>query len=190
MKQAIYGLILYIFLMLPPVISISESIMVLHMHMQMPLLVIVGMLFTPFLRERFSSFFTKWNENGIPGVLLFLIIIIYWMIPRAMDEAIANPVVEMFKFISLPFLAGIPLRESWRKLTKWGKNLTLISISILFTAVALLYIVAPLQLCNNYLVAEQKALGWTSLFMAVGIMIYFIQTLFIDEDEYEEELIE
>jgi hypothetical protein len=187
MKQAIYGLILYIFLMLPPVISISESIMVLHMHMQMPLLLIVGTLFTPYLKQKFPNFFAKWNENGIPGILLFLLIFIYWMIPRLMDEALTIPSVEIFKFISLPFLAGIPLRDSWNKLSNLAKNLSFISIVVIFSVVAWLYIAAPNQLCNNYLVAEQKALGWTSLFMAIGIGVYFIQSLFIDDEEYIEE---
>jgi hypothetical protein len=186
MKQAIYGLIFYIFLMLPPVISISESIMVLHMHMQMPLLIIIGMLFTPYLKGKFPSFFARWNENGIPGILLFFIILIYWMIlPRAMDDAITNVTVEIFKFISLPFLAGLPLRDSWKKLSKKGKNLALISISIIYSFVAILYIASPNQLCNNYILAEQKALGWTSLFTAIGIIIYYVQSLFIDEEEYE-----
>jgi hypothetical protein len=160
--------------------------MVLHMHMQMPLLVIIGMLFVPYLKEKFPSFFAKWNDNGVPGIILFFIILLYWMmIPRAMDDAISNVLVEIFKFISLPFLAGVPLRDSWKKLSKKGQNLTLICISLIYGAVALLYIASPAQLCNNYLVAEQKALGWTSLFTAIGIMIYYVQSLFIDEEEYE-----
>lgn len=183
MKQAIYGLLFYIFLMLPPVISISESIMVLHMHMQMPLLVIVGMLFTPYLKEKFPGFFEKWNTNGVPGTLLFYIILIYWMmVPRAMDDAISTLSVEIFKFISLPFLAGVPLRDSWKKLSKRGQSTALISFAIVYGIVSLLYIASPNQLCNNYIVAEQKALGWTSLFTAIGILIYYVQSLFIEEE--------
>src|SRR5690625_3990965 len=117
MKQAIYGLILYVFLMLPPVITLSESIMSIHMHMQMPLLGISGMLMTPLLQKKFPGFFSKWNKNGIPGIILFLIVFSYWLIPRAMDDALMLTSVQVFKFISWPFLIGVPLRDSWSKLS-------------------------------------------------------------------------
>lgn len=183
MKQAIYGFVIYFFMMLPPVIVISESNMVIHMHMQMPLLIVIGMLFTPLLKQKFPRFFEKWNANGIPGIILFLIILSYWMIPRMMDEAIASPFVEAWKFISLPFLAGVPLRESWRKLTPLVKKIVYVFIAVLFGLMAWLYIAAPVQLCNNYLISQQKALGWTFLFMGLCLFIYFIQTLFIEDYE-------
>lgn len=185
MKQAIYGLVLYIFLMLPPVITLSESIMSIHMHMQMPLLGIVGLLMTPYLKEKFPNIFDKWNRNGIPGIILFMIVVIYWLIPRAMDEALTLPVVEVFKFISWPFLVGVPLRDSWRKITPFLQNFVFISISLIFGFMAWLYIFSPNQLCNNYLIIEQRALGWGFLIIGACIMLYFIQSLFVDKSEYE-----
>ena len=185
MKQAIYGLVLYVFLMLPPVVALTESIMSIHMHIQMPLLGIVGLLMTPFLQERFPAFFEKWNRNGIPGIVLFMIIVIYWLIPRTMDEALTIPIVEAFKFISWPFLIGVPLRDSWRKLNTRSKNFVFVSISMIFGLMAWLYIASPDQICNNYLIVEQRALGWGFLIIAACIMLYFIQSLFIDETEYE-----
>lgn len=184
MKQAIYSLILYVFLMLPPVVEISESIMVIHMHMQMPLLIIVGMLFTPFLKERFPNFFKNWNENGIPGMLLFFIVVSYWMIlPRAMDDALTSIPVEVFKFISLPFLAGIPLRDSWKKLAPSVKKILYVALTIEFGLMGWIYMSSPTQLCNNYLIAEQKALGLTFVIFAFCLFIYFVQTLFMKDYE-------
>ncbi|MFD1848519.1 hypothetical protein [Oceanobacillus bengalensis] len=185
MKQAIYGLVLYIFLMLPPVVTLAESVMAIHMHMQMPLFVVAGFLMAPFFQKRFPNFFAKWNSNGVPGIILFMIIVLYWLLPRTMDEALTIPAVEIFKFISLPFLAGIPLRDSWKKLGSLGKNIIYVSLSVLFGVMAWLYIASPTQLCNNYLIVEQKTLGWGFVFLALAIMIYFIQTLFIDKSEYE-----
>ncbi|TSI10685.1 hypothetical protein [Lysinibacillus sp. BW-2-10] len=184
MKQAKYGLVLYIFLMLPPVITFLESVMAIHMHMQMPLLLIVGMLLAPFFQKHFPQFFGTWNKNGVPGITLFMIIVIYWLMPRTMDEAVTEPIVEVFKFISLPFLAGIPLRDSWSKLTGVSKNIIYVLLSILFGIMAWLYIASPTQLCNNYLLIEQKALGWGFLLLAASIVIYFLSTIFIDESKY------
>lgn len=185
MKQVFYGLLLYVFLILPPVASLLESIMIVHMHMQMPLLVASGLLMARFFQIRFPRFFEKWNRNGIPGILLFIVIWSYWMIPRAMDEALMVQMVEVFKFISLPFFAGIPLRDSWLKLGRMSKNVTYIFFIIMFFLMALLYIGADSQICNNYLEIEQKTLGWGSLAMATFLLIYVLQLFFIDQSEFE-----
>lgn len=183
MKQAAYGLALFIFLILPPVVTLAESIMAIHMHMQMPLFMISGMLMYPFFQKKFPRFFEKWNGNGIPGILLFMIIVIYWMLPRTMDEALTIPAVEIFKFISLPFLAGVPLRDSWKKISNTVKNIIYIIITIMFAFLAVLYIAVPVQLCNNYLIVEQKTLGWGFVFLAACIFFYFIQSLFVKWEE-------
>jgi|SRR5690625_857744 len=185
MKQAIYGLILLVFLSLPPVIDLAESIMSIHMHMQMPLLAVAGMLMTPFLQQKFKSFFEKWNANGVPGIILFLIVVFYWLIPRAMDDALMSIPVEIFKFFSWTFLIGVPLRDSWPKLSKAVKNTVYIVLSVVYIGMAGLYIFSPDQLCNNYLIVEQRTLGWGFLLIAFCILLYFVQTLFIDEEAYE-----
>lgn len=185
MKQSAYGLALFIFLILPPVVTLAESIMAIHMHMQMPLFLISGLLMAPFFQKKFPHFFEKWNSNGVPGILLFMIIVIYWMLPRTMDEALTIPAVEIFKFISLPFLAGIPLRDSWKKVGNRLQNAVFIIISVMFGLLAWLYIASPTQLCNNYLIIEQKTLGWGFVFFSACIFFYFVQTLFIKESDHE-----
>lgn len=185
MKQAMYGFILYVFLLLPPVATLLESIMAIHMHMQMPLLVISGLLMAPFFQKRFPGFFRKWNNNGLPGMLLFIVIWTYWMIPRTMDEALTVQTVEVFKFISLPFLAGVPFRDSWRKLNTMGKCVMYIYFILTSIIMGWLYIASPDQLCNNYLLVEQKALGWSYATIGAVILIYFVQILFYDRSKYE-----
>lgn len=185
MNQFISGLFLLIVLALPPVANLLESIMIIHMHMQMPLLVISGFLIADYFKRRFPDFFKNWNRNGIPGILLFVIIIVYWMIPRTMDEALTIQSVEVFKFISLPFLAGIPLRDSWKKINSSVKNAIIISFTIIFFAMGWLYIKWPEQLCNNYLLIEQITLGWGFLTMAFCMVIYLAYYAFVDPAEYE-----
>src|SRR5699024_248265 len=171
MKQAIYGMILLIFLALPPVITLAESIMSIHMHMQMPLLAIAGMLMTPLLQRTFPSFFANWNKNGVPGILLVFIIVIFWLIPRTMDEALELTTMEVFKFISWPFFVGVPLRDSWRKLTHIKKGIVYVSIVIIYGLMGWVYIASPDQLCNNYLIVEQRTLGWGFLLIAFRILL-------------------
>ena len=185
MKQSLYGLLLLIVLALPPVAHLLESIMIVHMHMQMPLLVFSGFLMGRFFQLRFPHFFEKWNINGLPGIFLFVIISVYWMLPRTMDEALTVHSVEIFKFISLPFLAGIPLRDSWRKLSPTGINLIIILFAILYFGMGWLYIYSPVQLCNNYLLIEQITLGWGFLTTAICFVIYLLYVRFTDHAAYE-----
>jgi len=160
--------------MIPPVAHLLESIMIMHMHMQMPLLVIAGFLMANFFRVKSPSFFENWNGNGLPGILLFSIITIYWMIPRTMDEALTLHTVEIFKFISLPFLAGVPLRDSWNKISPKAKTIVFTAFTILFFSMGILYTMVPVQLCNNYLLIEQMTLGWGFITMAVCMVIFLI----------------
>src|SRR5699024_12802615 len=117
MKQAVYGSILLIFLMLPPVTHLAESIMSIHMHMQMPLIAIGGMLLTPFLQKKFPSFFEKYNENEIPGIILFIIIMLYCIITKAIDDVLSYGYAYAFKYIS-GILLDIALRDSCSKISR------------------------------------------------------------------------
>src|SRR5690625_3365711 len=132
MKPFIYGLIIFIFLALPPVVNLAESIMAIHMHIQMQLLAVAGMLMAPLFKQLFPKFFATWNEDGIPGILLVLIVIGYWLIPRAMDDALMNLSVEVFKFFSWTFLVGVPLMDSWSKLTARWKNIVIVGLGIAY----------------------------------------------------------
>src|SRR5690625_5161334 len=185
MKPFIYGLILFIFLALPPVANLAESIMTIHMHMQMPLLAVAGMLMTPLFKQLFPKFFATWNKDGIPGILLVLIVIGYWLIPRTMDDALMSLPVEVFKFMSWAFLVGVPLLDSWPKLSATWKNIVIVGLGIVYLIMAGVYIFAPDQLCNNYLIVEQRTLGWAFLFVGFCLLLYFVQTLF--HKDYDDE---
>ncbi|MDG5785982.1 DUF1404 family protein [Evansella sp. AB-P1] len=185
MNQFTIGLLLWIFMILPPVSNLLESIMIMHMHMQMPLLVIAGFLMAKYFQQRFPHFFEKWNSNGFPGMLLFIIIMVYWMIPRTMDDALVLTSVQVFKFISLPFLAGIPLRDSWPKLSKAWKIVIITIFTLMFFAMGFLYIFSPEQLCNNYLVIEQVTLGWGFITMAICMVIYLLYDAIVDPADYK-----
>jgi len=185
MDQAKIGAGLFVFLALPPVANFMESVMVIHMHMQMPLLIVAGLLMAPIVQKRFPRIFEEWNPTGIPGILLFAVISCYWLLPRAMDEALTYPGTEIFKFASLPFLAGIPLRDSWRKLNGTGQKWVAGFFAAVFMGMGLLYIFAPVRLCNNYLEIEQITLGWGFVFTSVGMLVYLLYRALVDPAKYE-----
>ncbi|WP_318616312.1 hypothetical protein [Sporosarcina sp. YIM B06819] len=182
MKQTIVGIVLYILLWVPPIIALVESIMILHMLVQIPLLMVAGWLMGKCLLERYPSFFEKWNGNGIPGILIVVFMTMYWMLPRAMDEALTIWYIELFKFVGLP-LAGLALRHSWEKLQMLGKSFVFLNYISMFGLMGWLYVDSPIQLCNNYLELEQKILGWGFLFITVGMIIHIVQLTFMDHSE-------
>lgn len=186
MKRFWLGIIIVGLVALPPIRQFLEAYMITHMLVQMPILIGAGLLMGDALMKKYPNFFEKWDGSGVPGILLVYLITMYWMIPRAMDEALLLPTVEVFKYISLPFLVGLPLRHSWQKLSEVGKGFIIFNYIPMFALMAWLYIDSPIQICNNYLENEQKILGWGFLFITLLFLIYIVQLVFIDHRSEEE----
>ncbi|MUK89087.1 hypothetical protein GMD78_11950 [Ornithinibacillus sp. L9] len=176
------GLILFGVLLIPFIRQFLESVMVLHMLVQLPLLVLVGWLIGITITRNFQSHFDSWNSNGIPGTLLFVMITMYWMIPRTLDEALSIWYIELFKYVSLPVI-GLLLYDSWKKLQSIGKSFIYLNYLSMFGLMAWLYIDSPIQICNNYLAAEQKILGWGLLGITAFMVLYLVQAVFTDQTE-------
>jgi len=186
MKNIWIGCILFLLLLLPPIRLWLESIMIMHMLVQIPLLMVVGLYVGDYFVKRYSTFFEKWNASGIPGIVLVVIVTMYWMIPRAMDEALSIPLVEMFKYVGLPLLVGLPLRDSWSKLHTIVKGFVLFNYIPMFGMMAWLYIDSPIQVCNNYLETEQKSLGWGFFLVMMLMLFYILQIVFVDHKQEKE----
>lgn len=170
-----YGGILFFILLIPPIRTYLESVMIVHMLVQIPLLIIAGWFAGIYLQERFPKFFVNWNENGVPGIIFIVFVTMYWMIPRAVDDALTFPIVEVFKYISLP-LVGILLKDSWGKIKGLGRAFIFLNYLSMFGIMGWLYVDSPIQICNNYLIAEQKMLGWgfigITAVMVIGTIVY------------------
>src|SRR5699024_244061 len=182
MMKVSFGIGLYVLLLLPPVASWMESIMIVHMLVQLPSLIAAGYVIGKVIIRLFPRFFVKWNGNGVPGILIAVFITTYWMLPRAMDEALTFWYIEGFKFMSLP-LAGVFIADSWRKLTGIGRGFLFLNYLSMFGLMAWLYIDSPIQICNNYLEAEQKALGWGFAFITMCMVLYIVQYVFVDHSK-------
>ncbi|TCJ05704.1 hypothetical protein [Cytobacillus praedii] len=185
MKQTGLGIILYGILVVPPVKAYLESIMLLHMLVQLPLLILAGWFIGDRLIKKFHPFFTAWNTDGVPGMIFVVFITMYWMLPRALDEAVTMYYIELFKFISLP-LVGLFLKDSWKKMQTLGKGFIFLNYLSMFALMAWLYIDSPIQICNNYLETQQKFLGWGFLVITIWMILYLLQAVFTDHSEKAE----
>jgi hypothetical protein len=159
MRALLGGALLVGVLALPGMREALERVMATHMLVQIPLLAAAGALATTGLGPGWKLRIDAWNRGGVSGVLLALIASSWWMVPRALDLALASHAMELTKFVTLPLMVGIPLALSWDRLGAIGRGFVIANVLPMWAVVGWLYIVAPVRLCNFYLVEQQVAAG-------------------------------
>src|SRR3546814_14290185 len=87
--------------------------MTLHMLLQLPALLLAGALLASGLPPKITRSLAAYNAHGTSGLFFVLLVLSFWMIPRALDEAVLTPEVTLAKFSSL-LAAGAALQQSWR----------------------------------------------------------------------------
>lgn len=150
-----------------------ERTMTRHMLVQIPMLLISGvaggrclseMQNSPGLLRRPSA----WNAHGLTGLLVFLLTTAYWMIPRALDSAVACAATEQAKMVSL-FVAGFLLPASLTRANTILQLFFLGNFASMMAIVGMLYQDAPQRLCNFYLVDDQVWAGMGLVVLAIVI---------------------
>ncbi|EBA17369.1 hypothetical protein RSK20926_06522 [Roseobacter sp. SK209-2-6] len=128
-----------------------------HVLVQMPLLVLAGIVAAHDLRVR--------QDWAIPLLLLALTTFLFWMLPRNVDWAL-TPAGELSKYISLPLLLGLPLRLCWPWLGPILRGFLKANALSMLGVLGFLYTHAPIRICNSYLVSAQQNLGFAFLYLA------------------------
>jgi hypothetical protein len=139
-----------------------------HAAVQIPLLATAGFLAGRALAPRFGAL-AGWNARGVPGLLIGSAVASVWMLPRAMDGALASQAVELAKFTTLPCAAGLPLGLSWPELSPLLRSFVFANAASMLAAFGWLYHAAPIRVCNFYLVDEQRVVG--TLYLAAAAVI-------------------
>jgi hypothetical protein len=145
-----------------------EATLVGHVLVQMPLLALSGWLFGSALAPKLDRVVERWNRFGFAGFTLAIFTILFWMVPRSIDSAVAYPGYETFKFVSMPS-AGAALAVSFPRthpLLAGALKANLVSMA---AVLAWVYTVAPVRLCNSYLSSDQKILG-AGMVVLVGVL--------------------
>jgi hypothetical protein len=177
-----YGIglgILYLLLGTPMARDWLEATMSRHMLVQMPLLVILGIIGCRLLPVSWQNAFLARVGGSVPCVIVALFASSYWMLPRALDAALTEPLAEVGKFLSLPLLVGFPLVLAWRRLTLIGRGFVWTNFISMLAVLGWLYIVAPVRVCNSYLVNDQEHAGWYMVIGSILLFVWWLATLFI-----------
>lgn len=170
-RYTILGISLFLLLALPPVKHVMESYMVGQMIVQLPLLILAGFFIGKAINTKIPIDKGAFNNNGIPGMLLAIFTIAFWMLPRSIDASINEDIFAIAKYSTLPLLAGVPISISWKKLNPVAKNFIWANLISMFVVMGWLYLKSPVRLCNNYLIGQQLLLGKTYLFLTAIIGI-------------------
>lgn len=156
-------------LWLPPVRAALESEMAAQMAVQMPLLIGTGVALATAARRHEPRWLADADWLGIPGLTAVVLATSFWMLPRAIDQAVADPRFDLIKFLSLPLLAGLPLGLSWRRMPPLGRAFLWANFIPKLASIGGLYLAAPTRLCSYYRLDQQSLAGWALIAVAVGL---------------------
>lgn len=178
-RFSIIGLLLLFVAIIPIVRNTMEASMVGTMLFQYPLLISSGYFVAKGLSKKFGTNVYYIDQNGIASILMVIFVIAYWCLPRSIDAALNEPLIELLKYASLPVLVGIPLYYSWQILGSLAKSFLWANLISMIFVMSWLYYEAPIRLCNNYLVNAQQQLGKSLFFIGIVLCVYFLLIVFI-----------
>lgn len=120
-----------------------------------------------------------YNEQGIPGLLLVILVSAWWMLPISLDYVLLYPSYDLAKFTSL-FLAGLILPGSIAKANQVVILFFLGNFCWMTAIVGLLYQENSNRLCNFYLLSDQEQTGQGLVILAVVLPLIW---LFLKRDQ-------
>jgi hypothetical protein len=139
-----------------------EGSMPLHMMVQFPILLLAGAgaaWLTVQRKPASASAWSRFDAEGIFGLVTLSAVAALWMVPAALDAALMYPEVAAWKYGSW-WVAGGAIALAWPRMAEPMRMFLLVNLAwMLFTAGSL-YANADQRLCANYRYDEQL---WTGL---------------------------
>jgi hypothetical protein len=165
-----------------------EGSMALHMAVQLPLIFIAGALAAKRATgavpspaygahalaadgrdaEGAARGLARWDAHGLAGLVWLLLVSAYWMVPRALEQALALPLAELGKFASL-FLAGFLLPGALARAVPVIQLFFLGNLCAMMAIAGMLYQDMPQRLCNAYTLNDQVVTGVGLVVASLGI---------------------
>lgn len=176
---ACWAALLWLALALPPLRDALEGSMRMHMLVQMPLLAATGFIAVRALAATRRARVLQLSGGSVPLVLAAMLAASYWMLPRALDAALADPAAALAKFITLPVLVGAPLALAWPRLGTVGRGFVWTNLASMLAVTGWLYVAAPVRVCNAYLASDQYEAGMWMVWLAVAILFGWLVGLFV-----------
>jgi len=158
-------------LSLPPARMLIEQSMLWHMVVQMPMLVVAGSLLMQSVpAARLPDRLARWNAYGLTGFIAAQGIIVYWMLPLAIDRAVVLPATDVLKIVSLLACGALLARAFARSAVV--VQLFFLGYTVSMLGSAGLYLLSTTRrLCNAYSLESQFSAGLSMLILASALTI-------------------
>lgn len=156
-----------------------------HMLVHIPLILFAGMAAGAALCgsvwtrtefwKRAGRTWAKFNEHGVPGLLLGLLVSAYWMIPKSLDDVLLLQAAALGKYAGL-FITGLVLFDALRRANSVVTLFFLGNFSWMMAVAGLVYQEQTSRLCNAYLLSDQDVAGKGLVVLAVLIPLAWLWT--------------
>ena len=144
-----------------------EADMARHMLVEFPLLMAAGAA----LRQ--PQALAAFDRYGLTGWTLASLVAAFWMIPAALDAALASAGVNALKYASL-VAAGFALRGAMQRSPLALEAFFVGNFVWMAASVGLLYQEAEVQLCLSYLADAQPRAGRGLVIAALAVLIAWL----------------
>lgn len=149
--------------------GLLEATMLGHMMAQLPLIFAGGWLLAG-RAARDSERLADCDRHGLAGLTALLFISACWMIPRALELSLGEPLAELAKFASVALLGAV-LPASIARANVVIQLFYLGNFSAMTAIAGMLYQDMPEQLCNAYLQDDQARTGAFLITAAVAAAV-------------------
>ncbi|NYT58997.1 hypothetical protein H0A65_08690 [Alcaligenaceae bacterium] len=157
--------------------------MAMHMLMHIPLILFAGMAAGAALCsslwvrvgfwKKAGRIWAKYNEHGVPGLLLGILVSSYWMIPKSLDDVLLLQTAAFGKYAGL-FITGMVLFDALRRANSVVTLFFLGNFSWMMAVVGLVYQEDTSRLCNAYLLGDQEMAGKGLVILAVAVPVAWL----------------
>jgi hypothetical protein len=154
-----FALLLLAMLLFPAARRALEATMLGQMVLQIPLLATAGWFAASFLSPAMRLRIARWDVHGVTGFVVASFTAACWMLPRALDAAVAEPSIDAAKYLSVPLLIGLPLSLSWPHAGFVARGVLVTEAIASLLRLGWLYRISPQRLCSAYPLADQQQVG-------------------------------
>jgi hypothetical protein len=140
------------------VLAWLEADMARHMLVEFPLLMGCGAALERFMPRAVEAFVARFDALGLTGWTLATLVVLFWMIPSALDAALGQIAVDTAKYLSLA-AAGFALASSMRRSPLLLEAFFVGNFVWMSATIGLLYQESESRLCLNYLTNSQRDAG-------------------------------
>lgn len=181
------AVVLWLFLLTPPLRVVLESSMMLHMLVQLPLIFLCGYALGWAWRQapaqsvsgRALVAVMRVNRWGITGLIFAAFTMTLWMLPRLLDGARLDLGFDLAKFATVSLLGGLAVSISWRATPAILRAVIHLEVIATLLRFGWGYLASDERLCLVYLVGDQHRTGVALLVLgAIYALVVIWRPLF------------